>query len=279
MTKKILIVIGGLIIIAIIIGYWQYPFTTSGCEKLNKKIQIEISENRYCDLAVDCSIGVDTGCSFDCQGFFNSNLEQGKLEKMVSRYQRRCEECDEQCFLDVAQPACLDHSCAASGRKAVIKTEKKEYLSTDELKLNLEKNVAEELHYSFPISLCLRPVIMRLEEYDEETSEWLSGGVGLLFDGSKIVFYKSPDNCSVYKIKDCEPEKASEFINEEILNINENKIYNVLLERVEKCGESGEGDPRALSGRLRIALYYEDGEGKGEQIYSNEFLVGIEKKE
>lgn len=274
MGKKF-ILIGGIIIIIllIVLGYYYYPFTEKGCENLGKKIQRETNENKSCNLAADCPTYVDLGCSFECGGFFTRDLKKDKVARWISRYHRRCQQCEEVCFSQDANPACLSHTCTASGDKVVITTDKEKYAGTREVKLHLQKNVKEELSFSFPISLCLRPVIMRLEEYNEKTNEWLSAGVGLLFDGPRIIFYKTPDNCPVYKIAGCERETAYLFINESVLTIDKNKDYTVSLEKVNSCDEQGKEIRQDFSGRFRIGLYYESEQRQGEQVYSNEFVV------
>lgn len=268
--KKSLTIILLLAIIIAIVSYIYYPITQTGCEKLKAKIESQISSATECNLAQDCVISYEMGCDFKCDGYFS----QKAPKNLISRYNRRCKTCQEECYFKNTNPACLAHTCKATGGAVQIKTNQEEYQVGDTINLELKNNLLTEIIYPFPISLCLRPTIIRLEQYNEETKEWLSSGVGLLFDNNQIKIYKDPGECPSYKIKNCTKEEASRFIDEDTLKVSQAVSYAINPESIMPC-ENNQEIPSPLQGRYRIGLYYEPGEGSGDQIYSNEFVVNM----
>lgn len=267
MKKSLTIIILAAIVIAIV-SYFYYPVTQAGCEKLKARIEKELADTTQCNLAQDCSISFDVGSNFKCDGYFSKKSNQG----LISRYNRRCGASREECYFESTNPACLGHVCKATGGAVQIKTNKEEYQAGEKINLEIKNNLLTEIIYPFPITLCLRPVITRLEKYNEETKEWLSSGVGLLFDNNKVAFYQDPGECPSYKIKNCTKEKASKFIDEDTLKVNQTVTYTISPESILPC-ENNQETPSPLQGRFRIGLYYEPAQGSGEQIYTNEFVV------
>lgn len=274
--KKPFLIAGGVIIaILAIAGYIYYPFTKNGCDGLKRKVEKATNENQYCNLAADCSGYLDLGCHFSCGAYVNKNANQRRISGWAARYNRRCGACENKCLSSEPKPqaACLSHTCVASGDLAVVSTDKANYSKDESINLKLYKKTVDDLNFAFPIALCLRPTVMRLEQFSETTNEWLSSGVGLLFDNSHVVFYKKPEECSVYKVANCEPERANEFINQAVLKIAADKQYVLTAKLVESCDKWGKVVESGLSGRFRVGVYYEDNNRLGEQVYSNEFVI------
>jgi len=269
MLKKILIIVILVIVALAAIYYIYYPFNEEGCEKLRQKIENLITENRTCNLASDCSVGLDAGCDFSCGVYLNTKISKG----IIQRYRERCSTCNEECNFDYKKPVCDTHVCRASGGAVYIDTDKGEYVAGEEITLNVTSNLLKEVGFSFPIELCLRPTIMRLENYNEETKEWLSSGVGLLFENKKVVFYKDPGYCPSYEIKNCTKEEAHKFIDVETLKIDQSAAFTIPTEVIAPCDERGAEELEPITGRYRISIYYELPEQSGEEIYSNEFIV------
>ncbi len=272
MLKKILFFIGILIVGVILAAYNYYPFTNSGCENLKNKIDQQIKNSRRCDLSSDCQYRFDSSCNFSCVGYFSSKINAG----LISRYIRRCNQCRENCYFNSASPACLSHTCETTGGLVNLQTNSNEYLKNEEIKLLVSNNSLNDVKYGFPISLCLRPTIMRLEKYHEETKEWLSSGVGLLFDNDIVKFYENPDDCQVYKINNCTADTANKFIDEKSLIIKQLKNYAIPASVVLSCfAKNSRETTKALQGRYRVSLYYETVKTliQSKQVYSNEFLV------
>ena len=267
--KKTILIGGIALIIILIFSYIYYPVTQAGCDNLKDKIEQQITENSYCDIASDCLISVDMGCDFDCKGYFSEEIDQN----LISRFNRRCHDCNEICYFESANPICLNHICKATGGAVFAKTDKQEYFDAEEINIQVTNNLLEPVDYSFPISLCLRPTIMRLEKYNNESKEWLSSGVGLLFDDNKITFYENPAECQAYKIKNCKSEEAEKFIDTDTLKIDEFRNYFITPAISRPCDSRGQEDFEPMAGRYRIGVYYEPVQGLGKQIYSNEFTV------
>lgn len=268
MSKKILL-IGIAIIIIAVLTYIYHPYTKAGCDNLKKKIESDIAESNTCNLASDCSIPVDAGCDFRCGTYLSKKINQSQ----ISRFNRRCSTCNETCYFEFTSPACLDHTCQVTGGAVFAKTEKNEHNEAEEIKLQVTNNLLQEITYSFPIELCLRPTIMRLEKYNKETTEWLSSGVGLLFENDRVIFYENPDQCPAYKIKNCKKDQAEKFIDTDTLKINEYRNYTIPASITTPCDETSQENLAPMQGRYRIGLYYEPPEGIGKQIYSNEFVI------
>ncbi|NQU77599.1 hypothetical protein HQ544_02785 [Candidatus Falkowbacteria bacterium] len=271
MSKKTLLILVFVAIIAVVVYYVFYPFTEAGCNNIKTKIDKQAEAASFCDLASDCAFEIETGCSFDCAKYFSSEINKD----LASRYENRCSDCKDECYFSNASPACLNHICSATGGAVYIKTLKEEYAAGEAITLDLKSNLLEEIEYGFPISLCLRPAIMRLEKYNTETKEWLSSGIGLLFENSRIVFYEDPIDCQVYEIKNCTPEEADKFIDESTLKITEGASYSVSSDIAKSCDSAGQEILEPMQGRYRIAAHYDQKEKIGRQIYSNEFTVKL----
>lgn len=268
MKKSLLLIILAALVIAIA-NYIYYPFTRAGCEKLKGKIEENIAAISTCNLAAGCVYSYNLDCDFNCAGYFNQKPKQS----LISRYNRRCQTCTEECYFEYTNPVCLEHTCQSTGGAVSIKTNKEEYEANEKIGLEVKNNLLSEIIYPFPIELCLRPTIVRLEKYNEETKGWLSDGVGLLFTNNEITFYQNPDECPSYKIKNCTKDKAKKFIDESTLKVKEGITYTLNSASILPC-DIGKETPQNLQGHYRIALYYEPATGpSGDQIYSNEFVV------
>lgn len=267
------LIIGGITIAVLAVLFdIYYPFTSSSCENLKNKINQQINDGRRCNLSSDCQYRFDSSCNFNCAGYFSSKINAG----LISRYLRRCNQCHENCYFASTNAACLSHTCETTGGLVNLQTNNNEYLANEEIKLLVSNNSLNDIKYGFPLSLCLRPTIMRLEKYNEETKEWLSSGVGLLFNNDIVKFYENPDDCSAYKIKNCTANTASKFIDEKDLIIKQSKNYTIPVSTVSPCSvKNRQETTKKFQGRYRVSLYYETVKipVQSKQVYSNEFLV------
>lgn len=269
--KKLIIGSVTIAVLAVLFDIY-YPFTNSSCENLKNKINQQINDGRRCNLSSDCQYRFNSSCNFNCAGYFSSKI---KVD-LISRYLRRCNQCRENCYFASTNAACLSHACEATGGLVNLQTNSNEYSNNEEINLLVSNNSFNDVKYGFPISLCFRPTIMRLERYNEETKEWLSSGVGLLFDNGIVKFYENPSDCQAYKIKNCTADTAGKFIDERDLIIKQSKSYIIPASAVSSClTKDSQETAKKFQGRYRVSLYYETVKTpvQSKQVYSNEFLV------